>query len=118
MGKSLTVSAISEIATGTAMIVCPSLVGRLLLGAELSGVSIPIAHVTGIALVALGIGCLPGVTALSGMLTYNALVTLYLSYLGIRGEWAGPLLWPVVLLHAALTILLAGTWRNARKESR
>jgi hypothetical protein len=41
------------------------------------------------------------------MLTYSALVTLYLLYFGIRGEWVGPLLWPVVVLHAILTLLLA-----------
>jgi hypothetical protein len=41
------------------------------------------------------------------MLTYSALVTLYLLYLAVRGEWAGPLLWPVVVLHAVLTFLLA-----------
>jgi len=40
-------------------------------------------------------------------LTYGAAVTLYLSYLGIRGNWVGPLLWPAVVLHAVLTLLLA-----------
>ena len=37
------------------------------------------------------------------MLTYNALATLYLVYLGIGGEWVGRLLWPAVVLHAVLT---------------
>ena len=41
-----------------------------------------------------------------GMLTYSLLVTLYLLYLGIRGEWVGPLLWPAVAVHAVLTMLL------------
>ena len=49
-----------------------------------------IGRVTGIALIALGVACWPG-PALCGMLTYGALVMLYLLYLGIRGEWAGPL---------------------------
>ncbi len=116
MKNLLTVAAVLEAATGVALILVPSFVGRLLLGAELTGVSIPIAWVTGIALIALSVACLPGSTALSGMLTYSALITLYFLYLGIRGEWVGPLLWPAAVLHAVMTFLLAGAWRNAHKE--
>ena len=118
MRKVLTFAAVAEAATGVALIVVPSLVGRLLLGAELTGVAIPVARVTGIALIALGVGCWPGSTALCGMLTYSALVTLYLAYLGLRGEWAGLLLWPAVGLHAVLTFLLAGAWCKARALKR
>jgi hypothetical protein len=110
MNKLLSLSAIIEAATGLALLVVPSLVGRLLLGRELTGVAIPIAGVLGIALIALGIACWPDLPALCGMLIYGAAVTLYLSYLGIRGEWVGPLLWPAVLLHAILTLLLARAW--------
>ena len=41
---------------------------------------------------------------------YNLLITLYLLYLGIRGEWVGLLLWPAVVIHAALTWLLSLAW--------
>jgi hypothetical protein len=115
MKKVLTVAAVAEAATGAAMIVAPSLVVRLLLGAELTGVSIPLARVTGIALIALGVGCWPGSAAFCGMLTYIALATLYLLYLAIRGEWVGPLLWPAVIIHALLTALLARAWFQSRK---
>ena len=121
MKKRLTLAAVVEAATGVALLVAPSLVGRLLLGAELAGVSIPVAHVTGIALIALGVSCLPRSVlgglgpALVGMLTYSLLVTLYLLYLGIRGEWVGPLLWPAVAVHAALTMLLIGPLFRAAK---
>ena len=110
MKKVLTLAAVAEAATGAALLIVPSLVGRLLLGVELTGVSIPIARVTGIALIALGVACWPGRTALCGMLTYSAAVTLYLLYLGIRGEWVGLLLWPAVVLHTVLTVLLALAW--------
>jgi len=106
----LALAAVAEAATGLALLVVPSLVGRLLLGQELSGVSIPVARVLGVALIALGVACWPGRTALCGMLTYGAAVTLYLSYLGIQGNWVGPLLWPAVVLHAVLTLLLARAW--------
>lgn len=107
----------AEATTGMALLVAPSLVGRLLLGVELTGVSIAIGRVTGIALIALGVGCLPSRTALCGMLTYGVLVTAYLAYVGIRGEWVGLLLWPAVVLHAVLTLLLAGSWCKAHKEA-
>jgi hypothetical protein len=116
MKKVLTVAAVAEAATGMALLIVPSLVGRLLLGAELTGVAIPVARVLGIALVALGVCCWPGSTALCGMLTYGALVTLYLAYLGIIGEWVGVLLWPAVIVHGILTVLLARAWFQSRKS--
>jgi len=110
MKKVLLLAAISEIATGLALLIVPALVGRLLFGAELSGVAIPVARVLGIALIALGVVCLPGRTPLCGMLTYNALGTVYFTLLAIRGEWVGPLLWLAVGLHGLMTILLGLAW--------
>jgi hypothetical protein len=113
----LTIAAVLEVATGVALLIVPSLVGRLLFGAEFTGVANPAARVLGIALIALGMGCWPGSTALCGMLTYGALVTLYLAYLGVIGEWAGTLLWPAVVLHAVLTLLLARAWFQSRPQN-
>ena len=115
MKKVLLLAAVSETATGLALLIVPSLVGRLLLGAELTGVSVPVARVTGIALIALAVACWPGRTALCAMLTYSVLATAFLAYLGIRGHWVGPLLWPAVAAHAVLTILLARAWLTSRK---
>ena len=115
MKKVLLLAAVSEAATGLALLIVPSLVGRFLLGAELTGVSVPVARVTGIALIALAVACWPGRTALCGMLTYSVLATAFLAYLGIRGHWVGPLLWPAVAAHAVLTILLARAWLTSRK---
>lgn len=117
MKKVLTVAAVAEAGLGVALIVVPSLVGRLLLGSDLAGVAGPLARVAGIALIALGVACMPGCTALGGMLTYSLLITPYLFYLASRGEWAGPLLWPAVGLHTVLSLLLLGRWWNAKKES-
>jgi len=114
MKKVLTVAAVVEVATGMALLIVPSLVGRLLFGEELTGIVIPVARVLGIALIALGVGCWPDSTALCGMLTYGALATLYLAYLGVIGEWVGPLLWPAVVLHGILTVLLAQAWFQSR----
>jgi hypothetical protein len=114
MKKVLTLAAVAEVATGMALLVVPSLVGRLLFGAELTGVAIPVARVLGIALLAFGVCCWPGSTALCGMLTYGAVVTVYLAYIGLVGGFAGILLWPAVVLHAVLTLLLARAWFQSR----
>src|SRR6476619_2848444 len=105
MKKVLIFSAVAEAATGIALLIAPTLVGQLLLGEQLAGVAIPVARVAGIALIALGIACWPG-PPLLGMVTYGALVTLYLAYLGFAGGLTGVLLWPAVILHAILTALL------------
>jgi hypothetical protein len=115
MKKLLTLVSLAEAATGLALLVVPALVGQVLLGAELTGVSIPVARVAGIALIALGIACFPGLAFL-GMLTYSVLVMAYLAYVGISGEWAGPLLWPAVVLHAVLALLLSAPWFKACQD--
>jgi hypothetical protein len=94
-------AAVGEASTGLALLIVPGLVGRLLLGEELSGIAIPVARVAGIALIALGLACWPA-TPRVGMLAYSAAVTLYLAYLGVSGSSTGTLLWPAVVLHAAL----------------
>ena len=71
MKRVLILTAVAEAATGVALLIVPSLVGRLLFGEELTGVAIPVARVTGIALIALGVACWPG-PPLVGMLTYSA----------------------------------------------
>ena len=101
MKNVLRLAAIGEAITGLALLIVPSLVSWLLLGTELTGVSIPIARVTGIALIGLGIACWPGCAPPCGMLAYSTLVTLYLTYLLIRGEWVGPLLWLAVAFHVS-----------------
>ena len=105
MKRVLLLAAVAEAATGAALLIIPSLVGRLLLGEELTGVAVAVARVAGIALIALGIACV-GIP-LVGMLTYSAAVTLYLAYLGFAGGPTGILLWPAVVLHVILTALLA-----------
>ncbi len=109
MKNVLIFAAVAEAATGLALLIVPSLVGRLLLGEELTGLALPVARVAGIALIALGIACWPG-PPLVGMLTYSAVVTLYLAYLGFAVGLTGVFLWPAVALHGVLSILLGRAW--------
>ena len=114
MKSALAFAAISEALTGLALLIAPSLVGQLLLGEQLAGVAIPVARVSGIALIAFGIACWPG-PPLFGMLTYSAVVTLYLVYVGFVGRLTGLLLWPAVVLHAMLTAFLTRALTSDKK---
>ena len=105
MKKALMLSAVGEAATGMALLIVPSLVGRVLLGEELTGAAIPIARVAGIALVALCVACWPGPPRV-GILAYVAVIMVYLAYLGFTGGATGILLWPAVVVHVILTALL------------
>ena len=106
MRKVLILAALAEAMTGLALLLVPSLVGRLLFGEELTGTGILAGRVTGIALIALGVACWPG-PPVAGMLIYSAAVTLYLAYVGFAVGSAGILLWPAVVLHLVLTATLA-----------
>jgi hypothetical protein len=115
MKKALMIAAVGEVVTGLALLIVPSLVGRLLLGEELIGVAMAVARVAGIALIALGIACWPG-PPLVGMLTYSTVVALYLAYLGFADGLTGVFLWPAIALHVVLSILLGRAWLAPEAE--
>jgi hypothetical protein len=116
----LVVSAIGEAFTGLVLLVYPPIVIRLLFGAEIAGAGIVMSRIAGIALIALGLACWPSDAAgcgICGMLTYSLLAALYLSYVAIAGELVGILLWPAVVLHAGLTLLLTRGWFKKKVAS-
>ena len=121
----LFVEALIEGATGLALIFLPSAVAWLLLGMELPVAGSVMARVAGIALLSLVLSCWLGregrspIPALAGMVAYNVLITGYLVFLGARGEFVGFLLWPAVVIHAAMIALLAIAWpRVGRPEAK
>lgn len=122
--KILVVACAVEFGTGIALLVVPSLVVALLLGAEPDGIALIVSRVAGIALISLAIACWPngsaagGNTPYIGMLTYNTLTTLVLAQFGLAGGASGVLLWPVTLLHLTLSILLAYSWSRKREFQR
>jgi hypothetical protein len=105
----LALAAACEGTLAVALLLAPTLVLRLLLGTDAPGAALAVGRVAGIALLGLSLACWPerGASghrpALRAMLAYNALATLYLLSLGLRGAWVGPLLWPAVVFHAVLT---------------
>jgi hypothetical protein len=118
MKKVLALAAVGEAATGLILIAYPPVVVRLLCGLEVSGSGIILSRIFGISLVAIGVACWPAegsAEPLLGMLTYTALATVYMIVFGLGGS-VGILLWPAVLLHAVLTVLLGGAWVKQRKS--
>ena len=113
MNRLLTLTAPLEAVTGLALLAVPSIVVRLLLGAEISGASIPLGRVAGAALFALGVACwLAKYDAQScaarglvtAMVLYNLGTVVILGAAGIRSQSVGVALWPAVILHAAMTV--------------
>lgn len=109
-----------EAVTGLSLLVAPSLVAGLLLGAEPMGIALVISRVAGIALISLGIACWPNRDARAsdkpciGLLIYSSLTALVLAQFGIAGPTSGILLWPVILLHFIFAVLLAWVWSRRR----
>ena len=121
-GRTLAFAAVVELGTGFVMMIDPLRLAQLLLGEEISGAGALLGRCFGIALFAQGLACWPNrercaegsLPAFRSMLTYNALIALYLAYLGTVGRAGGVLLWPAVAVHAVVGLLLAWTWRPRR----
>ena len=113
MKRLLIVTAIVEISTGLALLAVPVVVVRLLLGAEISGVGIPLGRVAGVALLALGVACglaqydaqtCAARALVSAMAIYNCGTVLVLGSAGAQSAPVGIALWPAVVLHAAMAV--------------
>ncbi len=119
--KVLTFSSAAEFATALALMFDPALVVRLLIGADVSGIAVVLGRCFGITLLALALACWPGRdrredngAAWRAMLVYNAAIALFLAYLFAAEHMAGIMLWPAVVLHAVVALLLVWTWRGER----
>ena len=100
-----------EAITGLGLLVAPSMVARLVLGGEVADVAIVISNIAGIALISLAIACWPRAGATSrapyaGMFFYNLLAALLLGETAVAGTSGGVLLWPVVVAHLGLAVLI------------
>jgi hypothetical protein len=120
MKKVLALAAAAEAGTGVILLAYPPIVVRLLFATEISGAGLLMSRIAGISLIGLGVSCWPGNSVfqpLSGMLTYSRLAMLYLIVVVVRGEGVGLLLWPAVVAHAILIVLLIGAWLKQRKSA-
>jgi hypothetical protein len=125
MNRLLIVAAGTEVITGLALILAPSLVSQLLFAGDLSTTGKALAPLAGFGLLALALACWPDrnysgypLHAIRGMLLFSLLCAVYLVYRG--GGDTGPLLWPAAAFHATLAVLLARGWLrvpNAARQS-
>ena len=119
MNKILMLAALAEAGTGVILLAYPPIVVRLLFDAEIAGAGASMSRLAGMALIGLGVACWPGTDtrwAFHGMVTYSLLAMLYLIYIGVRAEGVGLLLWPGVVVHAILIVLLGGAWLKQQKS--
>jgi len=114
MSRLLKLTAIIETATGLGLMAVPSVVVRLLLGSPLdTSAAVMLGRVAGAALLALGVACwlarddtqsraARGLVV--AMLMYNIPATAVLAFAGIGLGLQGVMLWPAVVLHAAMAV--------------
>ena len=120
----LVVTAIVEAGTGLALVMVPSVVTTILLGATLDPpVALVVARIAGVALLSLGVACwLASKEArsrasrglIAAMLLYNVAVPVVLALAGLYGIG----LWPVVLAHAALAVWCMACLRSGAGETK
>jgi hypothetical protein len=117
----LTFSVVAELVTGIVVLLAPGIAASLLLGAGLDASTAVVARCFGIVLISLTVACWPGraasgagASSLRGMLVYNLLIAGCLGYAGAFQHLAGALLWPAVVLHALIGLLLAREWSRER----
>jgi hypothetical protein len=121
------VTAIVELGAGAALLAAPSALSALLLGSPLpEGAGVVVARVAGVALVALGTICALArrdehsaatKAIIAGLALYNVVVALVLVLAAAVMGMMGPLLWPSVVAHAALTVLCIAARRRADTAS-
>ena len=96
-----------EIIVGALFLTVPDVPCQLLFGAKPEAIGMPLGRFAGIALVALGISCLPSRDVGSrrgivlGLFVFNVGVVLF-ACVGVASTLHGFLLWPAVILHAII----------------
>jgi len=97
-----------EIIVGALFLTVPDLLCLLLFGAKPEAVGMPLGRFAGIALLALGIACLPSRDAASprnavrGLFAFNGGVAVLFAWVGVASALRGFLLWPAVILHTII----------------
>jgi Kef-type K+ transport system membrane component KefB len=110
----LTVTAIIEVGAGVVLIGFPSAAVKLLLGTGLdTRAAVILGHLTGVALLALGVACWlarddPQSRAARGliaaMVVYNTGAVVLFLFAAISPGLRGVALWPAAFLHAAMAL--------------
>jgi len=124
MNALLTTTAIIEAGAGLALLCFPPAAAVLLVGVPLEApAALTVARVGGAGLLTLGVACwlARGDTQSSAarglvaaMVLYNIGAVLILAAFGIRSQTIGVVLWPAVVLHAAMAFWCIGSLLSGR----
>jgi len=123
MKKLLITTAIIESATGLILVSFPTVIAALLFGSSLdSPAALIVARVAGVALISLGTACWLGrndkhgkvvIGLVTAMIVYNIGVIIVFIYAAISLGLSGIGLWPVVLVHLAMSVwCISGLLKN------
>jgi hypothetical protein len=114
----LSLTAVFECLTGLALITIPSTIIPMLLGMPFEDDRLHvISGITGAALMSIGTACwllrnsgASGLALAKSLLVYNALSTLILLFAALGLKMTGLGLWPVIVIHFALSIWCVAVW--------
>jgi hypothetical protein len=117
-------TALLEAATGLALVLLPSVVASILIGAALdTPAGLVIARLAGGALLSIGTACwlarndehsVAAIGLIAALLLYNAAAVAVLVYAGLGLRLSGIGLWPAVVLHSSLAVWCITCLRSRR----
>ena len=115
----LLVAAWFEIIVGVSFVLALNAQSQLLFRETLEGPGAAFGRLSGLALIALGVACLPSrveeTRQVRVLLFYNIGASILFAWIGVTTTSWGVVLWPVVILHAVLAIVLALSLRRGSR---
>ena len=117
----LLIAAWFEIIVGASFFLAFNAQSQFLFGTTPEGVvGVTFARFAGIALICLGLACIPSGTERSAvriLLVFNIAVAIFFASVAVTTTFRGVLLWPVVTMHAVIAIALALSLNSARRQA-
>ena len=107
-----------EIIVGVSFLLALNVQSQFLFGGTPEGIGVLFGRFSGIGLIGMGLACLPsnhaGTSqgAARSLFVFNIGATIFFAWVAVATTFRGVLLWPVVILHAVVSIALALSLRN------